>query len=112
MNRGLGIQFLQHTERCCCLIYVIDTSTPKPWEQLETLKYELTQFNEQLAGRPQIIVANKMDLSTAQENLPLLEKYYPNFEIIPISGKMGMNLTKFLVTLRKIYDDNINVKVE
>ena len=62
LNRGLGIQFLKHVERCCGIIFLIDVSLEEPWLHYETLLFELKQYNEELLSRPKLIVANKMDL--------------------------------------------------
>jgi len=65
-NKGLGITFLKHAERCAALIFILDITVDEPWKALEVLKYEISQFNEKLNDRPQIVVANKMDLSNAE----------------------------------------------
>lgn len=65
-NRGLGITFLKHVERCAALIFILDVSDNEPWKVLETLKHEITQFNERLNDRPHIIVANKIDLPNSE----------------------------------------------
>jgi len=65
-NKGLGITFLKHVERCAALIFILDVTQNEPWEVLKTLKYEISQFNERLNDRPHIIVANKIDLPDAE----------------------------------------------
>lgn len=65
-NRGLGITFLKHAERCAALIFILDVTQNEPWEALEILKYEINQFNKNLNDRPHIIVANKIDLPDAE----------------------------------------------
>lgn len=64
-NRGLGITFLKHAERCAALVFIIDVSLDEPWRALEILRYEISQFNEKLNDRPHLVVANKMDLPDA-----------------------------------------------
>lgn len=65
-NKGLGITFLKHAERCAALMFILDITADEPWTALEILKYEINQFNEKLGNRPQIVVANKMDLPNAE----------------------------------------------
>ncbi|RWS31553.1 mitochondrial ribosome-associated GTPase 2-like protein [Leptotrombidium deliense] len=111
-NKGLGISFLKHLERCVCLMYVIDLSVPKPWEQLECLKYELEMYKQGLSKRPHVIVGNKYDLEESKKNLEPLKDYIarntPEGEIplpvIPVSGKYGENIVEFLNHLRGLYD--------
>ncbi|XP_060517212.1 mitochondrial ribosome-associated GTPase 2 [Cylas formicarius] len=110
-NRGLGIQFLKHTERCAALLYVIDVSLPEPWRHLEILRFELAQFNESFARKPQVVVANKMDLADAEENLPELRSRI-DLPVVPISAKFGTNVRKLLEKMRAIYDDNVGQSVE
>lgn len=65
-NKGLGITFLKHAERCTALIFIIDITMDEPWIALQTLKYEMSRFNEKLNNKPHIIVINKMDLPNAE----------------------------------------------
>ncbi|XP_043489917.1 mitochondrial ribosome-associated GTPase 2 isoform X2 [Polistes fuscatus] len=102
-NKGLGITFLKHAERCAILLFVIDLSLDKPWEALEILKYEINQFNKNLNNRSLIVVANKMDLPEAEENLKLLKEKI-NMPIIPISAKVGINISTLLKEIRVLYD--------
>lgn len=102
-NRGLGIQFLKHAERCAALLFIIDVSLEKPWEDFETLKFELGQFSKQLVERPQIIVANKIDLPNAKENMEKFKEMY-DLPLIGISAKMGTNLSTLLTDIRQLYD--------
>ncbi|KAK5645664.1 hypothetical protein RI129_004128 [Pyrocoelia pectoralis] len=104
-NRGLGIQFLQHAERCMGLLYILDVSLDTPWEYLDTLQFEISQFNENLLNRPQLIIANKMDLPNAIENLEIL-KNRTKLPVIAISAKLGSNIKELLHTIRIIYDEN------
>ena len=62
---GLGHQFLRHIERTRVIIHVIDMSGlegREPYEDFLTINEELEQYNLRLTERPQIIVANKMDM--------------------------------------------------
>lgn len=105
-NRGLGIQFLKHAERCAALIFIIDVALDEPWKAYETLKFELSQFSESLATRPQIIVANKIDLPGADENIKILQEMY-DVPVLPISAKIGTNLTELLSDIRQLYDKHV-----
>ena len=66
LNRGLGIQFLKHVERCAALLFLLDLAAPEPWTHLEVLQFELSQFNPKLLQRPQVVVGNKLDLPQAK----------------------------------------------
>ncbi|XP_012144265.1 mitochondrial ribosome-associated GTPase 2 isoform X1 [Megachile rotundata] len=102
-NRGLGIQFLKHVERCKILLFVLDATSDEPWKDFETLKYEIEQFNVKLTKRSMLIAANKMDLPVATENLKLLEQKV-DLPIIPISAKIGTNIAMLLKEIRILYD--------
>lgn len=74
---GLGHEFLRHVERCRMLVHIVDAAGSEardPIEDFEKINLELTRFNEELATREQIVVANKIDLAT-DEQLERLEKY-------------------------------------
>ncbi|KAG0725404.1 Mitochondrial ribosome-associated GTPase 2 [Chionoecetes opilio] len=102
-NHGLGYAFLRHIERCDCLLYVIDTSQPRPWEQLEVLMNELEQYQEGLSLRPHAVVANKMDLPQAQDNLEKLRARI-DLPLVPVSAKMGDQLAPLMALLRYLVD--------
>uniref|UniRef100_A0A0P4W8Q6 OBG-type G domain-containing protein n=1 Tax=Scylla olivacea TaxID=85551 RepID=A0A0P4W8Q6_SCYOL len=105
-NHGLGFTFLRHIERCNCLLYVIDTSQPRPWEQLEVLMYELEQYQEGLSLRPHAVVANKMDLPDAQENLEKVRTHI-DLPLVPVSAKMGEQLVPLMALLRFLVDHSV-----
>lgn len=74
---GLGHEFLRHVERCRMLVHILDAAGSEgrdPIEDFEKINLELKKFNEELATREQIVVANKIDLAT-DEQLDRLEKY-------------------------------------
>lgn len=110
-NRGLGIQFLKHAERCMALLYIIDVSSPEAEEHLNILQFELSQFSKSLQTRPQIVVANKIDLPEAEANLENLRKN-TNLQIIAISAKLGINIKELLHQIRILYDENNENNVE
>lgn len=79
-------------------------SAPEPWTHFEQLQYELNQFSEELAMRPQMIVANKIDRPEAQANLDELRRRYADMAIVSISAKIGTNVSELLADVRRIYD--------
>lgn len=86
---GLGHQFLRHVERTRVILHVIDMAASEgrdPFEDFVTINKELEQYDETLLERPQLIVANKMDIPEAKDNLQLFkEQLDEEYEIIPIS---------------------------
>lgn len=62
VNRGLGISFLRHIQRCTALLLLVDITGPSPWQDVQLLRNELTCFSKDLADRPQLIIANKIDV--------------------------------------------------
>ncbi|XP_048097910.1 mitochondrial ribosome-associated GTPase 2 [Alosa alosa] len=103
LNRGLGVSFLRHIERCRVLLFVLDLSEPEPWAQLEHLRFELDQYEPGLSQRPQVIVANKLDLPQAQTNLEALRAQVPQ-RVIPVSALTGQNTEELILHLRELYD--------
>ena len=74
---GLGHEFLRHIERTKVILHIVDASGIEgrdPVEDYHRINHELKRYSEKLARRPQILVANKIDLPGAEENLPRLEK--------------------------------------
>lgn len=67
---GLGHAFLRHVERCRMLVHILDAAGSEgrdPIDDFNTINAELVRFNPELASRPQIVVANKIDLATDEQ---------------------------------------------
>ena len=74
---GLGHEFLRHVDRCRMLLHIVDVAGSEgrdPIEDFEKINLELERFNPELAERPQIVAANKIDLAT-EEQLQRFRKY-------------------------------------
>lgn len=90
---GLGHAFLRHVDRCRMLVHIVDVAGSEgrdPIEDFEKINLELERFNPELAERPQIVVANKIDLAEPEQLLRFREyiegKGYEYFEMCaPIS---------------------------
>lgn len=97
-NRGLGIRFLKHIERCSSLLFLIDMSgidNRSPIDDYKHLLEELGHYDKSLLNRRRIIVANKMDIDGANENLVQFKKVYGD-DVIEIScaDKEGFDVLK------------------
>ncbi len=91
-NVGLGHEFLRHILRCKLLAFVVDTPGSEgrdPVTDLQTLRREVSLYDQELADRPWVIVANKMDVPGAAEMLEVLRHRFSRIEIIPVSGAQG-----------------------
>ena len=101
---GLGLAFLKHLERSKVLVYVIDmagTDGREPWRDYEVLKKEIDEYSTELAERPALVVANKMDEEVAQENFPRFVKE-TGVEPIAVSCASRDGLDVFKEALRKV----------
>ncbi|XP_006873457.1 PREDICTED: mitochondrial ribosome-associated GTPase 2 [Chrysochloris asiatica] len=102
-NRGLGLAFLRHIERCHFLLFVLDLSVPEPWVQFQDLKTELDKYEAGLSQRPHVIVANKIDLLEARARLPELQARLGQ-PLTPLSAVTGENLEALLLRLKELHD--------
>jgi GTPase len=97
---GLGHQFLRHIERTRVIVHVIDMAATEgrdPYEDYLTINRELKEYNLRLTERPQIIVANKMDMPDAEENLSKFkEQLEEDYPIFPISAITRQGLRELL----------------
>lgn len=106
-NKGLGLSFLRHIERCRTLLYILDASCTQPdlCEQLQTLQAELKCYNPSLTENASVVVANKMDVTTHTEEGITRLQHFTSLPIIPISGLCRWNIQPLLEVLFKIYKD-------
>src|SRR5438270_5471048 len=89
---GLGHEFLRHITRCPILIFVIDVAGSEgrsPVEDLQNLRKEIDLYDPMLSSRPWLIVANKMDLPNANENLEALQEKFSKDRTVSISAANG-----------------------
>ena len=103
---GLGHEFLRHTERTRLLLHVLDISGSEqrdPLDDLKIVEEELRLYRPELAARPRIIAANKMDIPGAEENLRRLrETVGEQTEIFPVSAVTGAGLEQMLYRIAQI----------
>ncbi len=101
---GLGHEFLRHIMRCRILLFVVDVGGSEgrnPIEDLGSLRREIDLYDPMLSERPWFIIANKMDLAGANENLEALRNRFPSIELAAISAKAGAGLDSLRMKLEK-----------
>ena len=89
---GLGHEFLRHITRCRVLVFVVDIAGSEgrnPVEDLQNLRREIDLYDPTLSSRAWFVVANKMDLPGAKENLKALHERFPKLQILPTSAAKG-----------------------
>src|SRR6059058_881635 len=89
---GLGHEFLRHITRCRIFLFVVDVAGSEgrnPVEDLQQLRKEFDLYDPLLSQRPWFVIANKMDLPGAEENLGGVRKKFTKIDIVPISAAKG-----------------------
>jgi GTP-binding protein len=89
-NLGLGHAFLRHITRCRLLLFVLDMAGSEgrnPIEDLQHLRREIDLYDPQLSERPWKVIANKMDMPEAEENLATFRRRFRGREVLPVSAK-------------------------
>lgn len=95
LGHGLGVQFLRHIERTRLLVHLVDVSEATgrdPVQDFETVMAELASFNEDLARKPMLVVASKMDAAQEPQRIESLkrlaaERALPFLEISSVTGQ-------------------------
>ena len=110
---GLGYEFLRHVERTKLILHIVDAAAVEgrdPIEDFHKINFELEKYNKNLANRTQILVANKIDLPQAAENLPKLQKLAEdkNLKFFPISAVTRQNLKELINFIGEWLDKNPN----
>ncbi len=90
---GLGDAFLRHIERTRLLVHVVDVAPLEgdPVADYRAIRHELAEYSPTLAAKPEIVVANKMDLTDAEENLRRFRGEL-GIQVLAISGVTGKGL--------------------
>ena len=89
---GLGIKFLRHIERTRILVHLIDVSSidlDNPLAAFNIINRELSQYNSELAQKPQIIVLNKIDLPDIREGAAIFQSAVEDRNVVLISALTG-----------------------
>lgn len=107
LGQGLGDKFLKHIERTRIIVHVIDmagTEGRDPFDDYQKICKELNDFNPSLLKRKQIIIANKMDLESAKENLKQFQKKVKDIKIFEISALNDSSFDEVLTFLADLLD--------
>lgn len=105
---GLGHKFLRHASRTRILAHVIDMAATEgrdPIEDYEIIRREIVSYNDVLAQKKEIIIANKSDQEGFMENLRRFEEKYPDKTIFPISALTKEGLEGLMLYLRDTLDE-------
>ncbi|MGJ8695866.1 MAG: GTPase ObgE [Verrucomicrobiaceae bacterium] len=104
-NRGLGHEFLRHITRCRVLLFVVDMAGSEgrdPIEDVQTLRTEIKMYDEELSKFPWMVVANKMDLEGAEENLAAFQNRFSKIKTVSISAEQEEGLDEVRAALEEI----------
>ena len=104
---GLGHKFLRHAMRTKILAHVIDMGSEEgrdPIQDYQVIRKEILDYSEKLALKKEIVIANKMDLDSAQHNLEEFRKKYPDILIVPVSSVTNMGFEKLMKMLADMLD--------
>ena len=111
LGEGLGDKFLKHIERTRVIAHVIDMSGFEgrdPFDDYQKICKELEDFDKSLLNKQSLIIANKMDMESARENLEKFKQKVPDKEIFEVSAINSEGLDKVLVYMADLLD-NIEV---
>lgn len=112
---GLGFQFLRHTSRCKVIAHVVDMSGSEgrdPINDYEIIINELKAYDERLLKKPSVIIASKMDLEGAKQNLETFKKKYPSEKIYPISSIYNEGIDVLIKDLNELVKTSASVVEE
>lgn len=105
---GLGEKFLKHAMRTRVIAHVLDMGSFEgrdPLEDYKIIRTELEKYSDKLARKPELVVANKMDLPDAQANLDRFKKEYPNVKIVEVSAMENYGLEEMIIKLADMLED-------
>lgn len=104
---GLGEKFLKHAMRTKVIGHVLDMGSfegRNPLEDYKVIRKEIESYSEKLARKPELIIANKMDLPDAKNNLTKFKKEFPNLEIVEISAISQTGIDDMVIKLADMLD--------
>ena len=109
LGEGLGDKFLRHIERTKVIAHIIDMSAFEgrdPYEDYLTINKELEDFNPKLLKKPQVVIANKMDMPEAKDNLKEFKKKLgKDIKVFEISALTSQGLQEVLLYIADLLDN-------
>ncbi|NMA86884.1 MAG: GTPase ObgE [Tissierellia bacterium] len=124
---GLGHDFLRHVERTRVLVHVLDASGMEgrdPIEDFYKINEELLKYNPKLSEKPQIVVANKMDIPSSNEWLEKIKEEFEKqgYEVYPVSAATGEGIKKLKYSIWEVlstieseyetFDEHLDITAE
>lgn len=107
LGEGLGDRFLKHIERTRVIAHIIDMGSVEgrdPVEDYQIINQELQNFDEKMMEKPQIVIANKMDVPGAEENLNRFQEKV-SVPVYPISALLHQDIEVVLMKLADMLDE-------
>ncbi len=101
---GMGDEFLKHIERTRLIVHIVDIAPlddSAPEDAYRIIRNELSSYSEEMASKPEIIVANKMDMTDSEERLAEFSKAIDR-KVIGISAVTGKNLQRLLTEIAEV----------
>ena len=110
---GLGHAFLRHVDRTRVLVHVVDAAATEgrdPLLDIELIENELAEYDKELAGKRQIIAANKIDMLENGKDSDIIKKIRDrykgsNIEVYPVSTLTGEGLKDLLYAVSRLLDE-------
>jgi GTPase len=99
---GLGHRFLRHVERAPVLVHVVDASRVDALAAYRTVRAELEAYKPEVAAKPEIVVANKLDLPTARAGFEQLRQALPERRVVGISTITNEGIEELLQTVASV----------
>lgn len=110
---GLGHEFLRHIERTRVIVHMVDAASTEgrdPVQDIKVIDQELEAYNPEIAKRPQVIAANKIDCFYGEDREAVLEQLKKEFEpegirVFPVSAVTGEGVKELLYYIREMLDN-------
>lgn len=104
---GLGHKFLKHAMRTKILAHIVDMGSfegRNPIDDFKVIKNEIDKYSNKLANKKQIVIANKMDLPSAKENIEKFKSEYPELEVLEISAINNVGVEDLMINIANLLD--------
>lgn len=105
---GLGLKFLKHAMRTRILAHIIDMGSSEgrdPIQDFKIIRNEINNYSEKLARKKEIVIANKMDLPEAENNLKNFKKAFPDLKVFPVSAINNEGISELLNEVANMIDE-------